>query len=218
VSKKIQLVLAEDHQLMRAGLRALIELSGDFEIVGETGDGREVLALVEQAKPDVVLLDIGLPGLSGLEVLPRIVAKRPATKVLIVTGHANEEYVLRALKGGASGYLLKDATTTELEDAIRSVLAGEIYLCPRVSRRVIASYVAGAGVKESALAILSARQREVLQLLAEGKTTKEIAGLLEVSPKTIEAHRAQLMDRLQIHDVPGLVRFAIRTGLVAADS
>jgi DNA-binding NarL/FixJ family response regulator len=163
-------------------------------------------------------MDIAMKELGGLEALPRITKNFPSVKVIILSAHANEEYVIRALRSGAAGYMLKDAATLELELAINSVTQGKTYLSPSISRTVIDSYLERVGSLSSPIEQLTARQREVLQLIAEGKNTKEIAGMLDVSVKTVEAHRLQLMARLNIHDVPGLVRYAIRSGLVSSET
>jgi DNA-binding NarL/FixJ family response regulator len=213
----IRIVLADDHALVRAGIRALLEKLPGIEVVGEAGDGREALELIKTAAPHIVLLDISMPGLGGLEALPRIVRDFPAAKVIILSAHANEEYVLRALRSGAAGYMLKDAAAEELALAIKAVTQNQTYLGPSVSRTVIESYLTRAAGIEGPIEILTPRQREILQLIAEGKNTKEIAGTLGISNKTAEAHRSQLMDRLGIHDVAGLVRFAVRIGLVSVE-
>jgi DNA-binding NarL/FixJ family response regulator len=163
-------------------------------------------------------MDIAMQNLGGLETLPRIVKNFPGVKVVILSAHANEEYVIRALRSGASGYMLKDAATVELELVINSVAQGKTYLSPSISRTVIDSYLERVGGESSPLEQLTPRQREILQMVAEGKNTKEIASTLEISVKTVEAHRLQLMARLDIHDVPGLVRYAIRSGLVSPDT
>jgi len=213
----LRIVLADDHALVRAGIRALLERLPGIEVVGEAENGREALEVIQRHAPDVVLLDISMAHLGGLEALPRIVKDFPATKVVILSGHSNEEYVLRALKYGAAGYMVKDAAAEELGLAIKAVVQGSIYLSPFVSRTVVESYLERSAGRESVLEQLTARQREVLQLTAEGRNTKEIAGLLGVSVKTAEAHRLQIMDRLDIHDVAGLVRYAIRTGLASVE-
>jgi DNA-binding NarL/FixJ family response regulator len=209
--------LADDHALVRAGIRALLEKLPDIEVVGEADNGRQALELVKSSAPNLVLLDISMTELGGLEALPRIVKDFPAVRVLILSGHANEEYVLRALRCGAAGYMLKEAAAEELERAIKAVAQGKTYLSPSVSRTVVENYLQRAAGEEGPIELLTARQREVLQLIAEGKNTKEVAGTLEISVKTVEAHRLQLMARLNIHDVPGLVRYAVRCGLVSAE-
>ena len=213
----IRVMLADDHALFRAGIRALLESIPGVVIVGEAGDGHEALRMVAEFRPDIVLLDVSLPGLNGIEVAERV-RDTPGTRVLILSMFANEEYVLRSLRAGAAGYLLKDSTVVELEAALRSIADGGSYLSPAVSGHVLAAYVRRVGDEGApAQATLTPRQREVLQLIAEGHGTKEIAALLFLSAKTVETHRAQLMERLGIRDVPGLVRYAIRAGIVSAD-
>jgi DNA-binding NarL/FixJ family response regulator len=214
---RTRVLLADDHALVRAGIRALMEKIPDVEVVGEAGTGREALELVRSTLPNIVLMDIAMTELGGLEALPRITKDFPSVKVIILSAHANEEYVIRALREGASGYMLKDSATTELELAINSVIQGKIYLSPSISRTVIDDYLQRVSGAFSPLEQLTSRQREILQLIAEGKNTKEIAAELDISIKTVESHRLQLMDRLNIHDIPGLVRYAIRSGLVSAE-
>jgi DNA-binding NarL/FixJ family response regulator len=185
-----------------------------IEVVAEAGDGREALELIKRQLPHVVLMDIALPELNGLEVLARATKEFHAVKVIIISMHANKEYVLQALRAGACGYLLMDAAVAELELALRAVSCGETYLSPRISKRVIDSYLERLANERPVREELTPRQREIVQLIAEGKNTKEIAFLLKVSVKTVEAHRVQLMDRLGIHHVAGLVRYAMRVGLV----
>lgn len=212
----IRVLLADDHELVRAGIRSLLEKIPGVEVVGEASNGRETLELIKSELPQLVLLDIVMPELAGLEALPRIVKKFPSIKVVILSAHVSEDYVSRALRSGASGYMLKHAAAVELELGIKSVAQGKIYLSPSVSRTIIDSYMERGGDELSPLEQLTSRQREVLQMIAEGKNTKEIASTLEISVKTVETHRLQLMARLEIHDVPGLVRYAIRNGLVDA--
>lgn len=213
----IHVLLADDHVLVRAGIRALIEKIPNVEVVGEASTGREALEVVRSKLPNIVLMDIAMTELGGLEALPRITKDFPSVKVIILSAHANEEYVIRALREGASGYMLKDSATTELELAINSVIQGKIYLSPSISRTVIDDYLQRVGGPVSPLEQLTPRQREILQLLAEGKNTKEVAYDLDISVKTVESHRLQLMERLNIHDVPGLVRYAVRSGLVSVE-
>jgi DNA-binding NarL/FixJ family response regulator len=212
-----RVLLADDHGLVRAGIRALIEKIPNVEVVGEASNGREALELVKSKLPNLVLMDVGMAELGGLEALPRIVKNFPSVKVIILSAHANEEYVIRALRSGAAGYMLKDAAMTELQLAIDSVAQDKTYLSPSISRTVINSYLERVGGQFSPLEQLTPRQREILQLIAEGKNTKEIASTLDVSVKTVESHRLQLMERLNIHDIAGLVRQAIRSGLVSAE-
>jgi DNA-binding NarL/FixJ family response regulator len=214
----IRVVLADDHALVRAGIRALLEKLPGIEVVGEANNGREALELIKTSEPNLILLDISMTELGGLEALPRIVKDFPSVKVLILSGHANEEYVLRALRCGAAGYMLKEAAAEELDLAIKAVVQGKTYLSPSVSRTVVEKYLQRAAGEDGPIEQLTARQREILQLIAEGKNTKEIAGTLNVSVKTVEAHRLQLMARLNIYNVPGLVRYAIRSGLVSSET
>jgi DNA-binding NarL/FixJ family response regulator len=215
--KPIRILLADDHTLVRAGFRSLLEHLPGLKVIAEAGDGREALRFIEAERPDVVFMDIAMPGMNGLEAAARVAREFPNVRVIILSMNAAEEYVLQALRCGAAGYLLKNADTAELDLALKAVMRGETYLSPAVSKHVVADYVRRVGSEASPLERLTPRQREVLQLIAEGNTTKEIARKLNVSVKTVETHRAQLMDQLDIHDVAGLVRYAIRVGLVAAD-
>jgi len=213
----IRILLADDHTLVRAGVRALLESLPEVKVVAEAADGHEALAFAKAHEPHVVLMDVAMSGLNGLETTARLVKDFPDVRVIVLSMHANEEYIWQALRAGASGYLLKSASTAELETALQAVGRGETYLDPAIARRVIAGYLSGAAQKKSSIEQLSPRQREILQLIAEGRSTKEIAFLLNLSAKTVETHRAQVMERLDIHDVPGLVRYAIRQGLVSAE-
>jgi DNA-binding NarL/FixJ family response regulator len=216
-SKPIRVLLVDDHALVRAGIRSLLQGLPEVEVVGEADDGQEALRLAEALRPDVVLMDVGLPGLNGLEVAGRLGASDPAVRVIILSMHTSEPYVLRALRAGCAGYLVKSSAVSELAVAVRSVARGETYLSPVVSKRVVHDYVTRAGGAADPLEALTPRQREILQLVAEGNTSKDIAQRLDLSAKTVEAHRAQLMERLDVHDVAGLVRFAVRVGLVAPE-
>jgi len=213
----VRVLVADDHELVRAGFRSLLKTIAGVEVVAEAEDGLRALELVRMLQPDVILMDIAMSGLNGLEATSRIVKEYPQVRVIILSMHKSEEYVLQALRNGARGYLLKDASPSELELAIRTVSRGETYLTPAISRQVIDSYVRRLAPGESPSELLTPRQREILQLIAEGLTTKAIADRLHVSVKTVETHRSQLMERLDIHDVPGLVRYAIRIGLVRAE-
>ena len=209
----IHVILADDHTLVRAGIRALLEKIPEVEVVGEAGDGREVLDLVKAKQPELVVMDIAMPGLNGLEATERMARDFPNVRIIMLSMHDNEEYVMRALKSGASGYLLKKAATAELETAVREVLRGEIYLSREI--KLIRKYpLQGILAHKSPLEQLTSRQREVLQMIAEGQNTKSIGDILKVSPKTVEYHRLKLMAELNVHDVPGLVRFALRVGLI----
>ena len=216
--KELKIILADDHTLVRAGIRSLIQQFQGMKVVGEAGDGNEALRLVKELKPDILLTDIAMPGMNGLDTVARLKRDFPGTRVIILSMHVSEEYVLQALKSGADGYLLKDSATTELEQAVKAVSRGEKFLSPSVSQHVIEDYKRRVGGETNPLDQLSSRQREILKMIAEGKNTKEIAQILELSAKTVETHRAQLMDKLDIHDIPGLVRYAIKTKLVTLES
>lgn len=214
--ERLRVLLADDHTLVRAGLRSLMERMDGVEVVAEAADGEEAVALAGLHRPDLVLMDITMPGSGGLEATQRLKQAYPGIKVIILSMHSSEEYVLQALRAGASGYLLKDAATLELGLALQAVGRGETYLSPPISRQVVEGYVRRVGQRGDALSVLTARQREILRLIAEGCSTRDIAARLGLSVKTVESHRAQLMDRLDIHDVAGLVRFAVRHGLVSS--
>ncbi len=210
----LRVLLADDHTLVRAGLRKLLESIDHVEVVGEADSGLALLALAEKLQPDLVLMDISMPGLNGLEATARIVQSWPNMRVVILSMHQNEEYVRQALRHGAVGYLLKDAAPMELDLAIRAVRRGETFLSPAVSHGVLSDYVQRLRTEETPGDPLTPRQREVLTLIAEGRSTKEIARLLDLSIKTVDTHRAQMMRQLDIHEVAGLVRYAMRTGLI----
>jgi DNA-binding NarL/FixJ family response regulator len=214
----VRVLLADDHSILRTGIRAILAEIPGVEVVAEASDGREALTLIEQFRPDVVFMDIGMRNLNGLETTARAVAAFPEIRVLILSVHANEEYVWQALRAGARGYLLKDASPVEIAQALQTVMSGGSHLTSAVSGKVIAEFIRRSSTERGALEMLTPRQREILQFLAEGRTVKEIARLLGISAKTVESHRAQLMERLDIHDVAGLVRFAIRVGLIQADA
>ena len=215
--EKIRVLLVDDHILVRAGIRALLEKMPEVEVMAEASDGRTALGLVRADPPDVVLMDIGMQGLNGLEATERIVHKFASVRVIILSMHTNEEYVLKALQAGAAGYLVKAAAAVELQLALHAVTRGETYLSPAVSRQVIDRYLAQLEKEPEAGGKLTPRQREILQLIAQGKNTKEIAFLLGLSVKTVETHRSMLMERLGIRDIPGLVRYAMRIGLVEGE-
>lgn len=213
--KSVRVLLADDHTLVRAGLRKLLESIPDVEVVGEADDGLALLALAAQLQPNLVLTDIDMPGLNGLEATARLVKLQPETRVVILSMHQNEEYVRQALLHGATGYLLKDAVPVELELALKAVLRGETYLSPAVTKGVLSDYVQRLRGDEKPGVLLTPRQREVLQLIAESYSTKEIARRLDLSVKTVDTHRSGLMKQLDIHEVAGLVRYAMRTGLIS---
>jgi DNA-binding NarL/FixJ family response regulator len=210
----VRIVLADDHLLVRAGIRSLVEAIPGAAIVGEANDGREALALVRELRPDLAIMDITMKELNGIDATAQMKAELPATRVLILSMHSTSEFVMRAMRAGANGYLVKDAAPLELRMAIEAVMRDEMYLSPRVSRHVVAGLNRPAGADASPIDALTARQREILQMVAEGKSTKEIAFVLDVSIKTVETHRAALMDRLGIRDVAGLVVYAIRHGVI----
>lgn len=215
----IRVMLADDHTLLRAGVRALLHTVPEVDVVAEARNGREALALLEAHRPHVLLMDIAMPGMNGLEALPRISKSHPEVRVIILSMHATEEYVCQAFRAGAAGYLLKDAAAAELELAVKTVAGGETYITPAVCRHLVDDYLRRGDEPGNLTApeLLTPRQRETLQLIAEGKSTKEIARVLDISVKTVETHRQQLMERLDIHDIAGLVRFAIRNRLVHLD-
>ena len=209
----LRVLLVDDHALVRAGIRSLLRDIEGIEVVGEAADGAEALAIAGRERPDAVLLDLAMKGMGGLETAARFRELHPGVKVLILSMHASEEYVLQALRAGVVDYLIKDSATAELELALRSVMRGETYLSPAISRQVVEGYVQRVGA-DAGDDPLTPRQREVLKRVAEGRSTKEIAFALGLSVKTVETHRAQIMERLGIRDVAGLVRYAMRSGLV----
>ena len=212
----IRVLIADDHALVRAGIRALVERIDGVVVVGEAGKGSEALELVRQLSPDLLLLDITMPDGNGFDVLDHLTKHYPEIRVIVLTVHEAGEYAIRAVREGAAGYLPKSAASTELEDAIRTVVTGKRYISPETAQNTIIEQ-GSRGTKRDLLATLSPRQREVLRLIAEGRTTKQIARELEISVKTVETHRAQLMERLGIHDVAGLVRYAIIVGIIEVE-
>ncbi|HWP92049.1 MAG TPA: response regulator transcription factor [Thermodesulfobacteriota bacterium] len=214
MTKPIRILLADDHNLVRAGIRSLIQNIDGMEVIGEVGDGRNALSFIEAYRPDIALIDISMPGLNGLEVTARATKEFPEVGVIILSMHLNEEYVLQALRSGASGYLVKGADQAELEIAIRAVAGGQTYLSPGVSKHIVADYLQRAEAGGTSLNLLTPRQREILQLIAEGCSTKKIARMLNLSVKTVDTHRTKMMERLDIHDIAGLVRYAIRMGII----
>lgn len=215
--KPISVLVADDHTLVRAGIRSLLESFGGVEVVAEASDGREAIALLRTHTPDLILMDIAMRGLNGLEAAARIRKSHPKIRIIMLSMHASEEYVLQALRSGAAGYLLKDSATLELELALKAVMNGETYLSPPISKQVVESYMNRVGDEQGTAVQLTPRQREILQLIVEGFSTKDIAARLHLSTKTVETHRTKLMERLDIHDIPGLVRYAIRVGIATAD-
>lgn len=217
MSLKKTIILADDHALVRAGIRSLLESLPDVEVVAEAGDGLEAVEIVRRQSPDAILLDITLPGLNGMEVARRISKMHGNTRIIMLSMHAGPEYVARALAAGASGYLIKDSAFEELAAALDSVFRGRRYLSRAIDPELVEGLLAAQHLDQPELAVLTPRQRQILQLIVEGNGTREIAERLFVSVKTVETHRAQLMERLGIHDIPGLVRLAIRTGILTPE-
>jgi DNA-binding NarL/FixJ family response regulator len=213
----MRVVVADDHTLVRMGLRLLLESIPGVEVIAEASDGRQALQLIEAERPDCVLMDLSMPGLSGLEALRVAAGKFPETRILVLSMHAEEGYVHQALAAGAAGYLLKGSDKAELELALRTVARGETYLSPSISKTIVEALARKnkPGADTSRLDLLTSRQREILQLVAEGSSSKQVAARLGLSVKTVEAHRSAIMQRLGIRDMTGLVRFAIRAGLIA---
>lgn len=217
MKRPIRIVLADDHVLVRAGMKSLIENFDNCEVVGEAADGQEALRLIAKLEPDLVLMDIAMPKLNGLDAAARAVNKIPGLKVVILSMHASRRYVIEAMRAGAAGYLLKHCQADELERAIDTVARGGKYLTPELSEAIVEQILAGEEAAEAGEDFLTTRQREILQLVAEGQSSKEIAKSLNISSRTVDAHRSDIMARLNIHDVTGLVRYAISIGLVAPE-
>ena len=212
----MRLLIVDDHPLIRAGLRALLEHKLDQPQIVEAADGREAIEIAAKVQPDIVLLDISMPGMNGVDAARRLTTELPSCKVIMLSMHCNEERVAECLRAGASGYLVKDGAVSEVMAAIEAATHGEVYISPRIPTAVWTLLQRKSDVS-SPLQLLSARQREVLQLIAEGQSTKEIGYRLNLSGKTVETHRRLLMQRLDIHDVAGLARFAVRAGLVSLE-
>jgi two-component system, NarL family, response regulator NreC len=215
----VTIALADDHALVRHGLRAVLSGEPEFDIVGETGDGLEAIHFVERVRPDVLVIDLMMPGLSGLEVIRQASRRAPGTRIVVLSMHANEAYVLEALKHGASGYVLKDSSAEELIQAIREAAAGRRFLSPPLSERAIAAYVEKAeGAIADAYETLTDREREILHLAAEGCSSSSIADRLSISPRTAETHRSNLMRKLDLHNQTDLIRYAIRRGILPMEN
>ena len=213
----IRILLADDHTVVRDGLRALLEKQPDMTVVAEASDGRDSIRLAEEQSPDVVVMDIGMPSLNGIEATRRILAANPRTAVVMLSMHQDESYVLRSLKAGAKGYLLKDSLRGDVIDAIRAVAQGRSFLTRKVRCMLQEDYVRqmeSRGLDDS-YDLLTDREREVLHMVAEGKSNKEVAGLLNISPTTVETHRAHILQKLGIHSVPELILYAVRKGIVS---
>jgi DNA-binding NarL/FixJ family response regulator len=211
----IRIILADDHALILGGIRALLTEIDGITVVGEAKNGREAVAMASAERPNLVIMDISMKELNGIEATAQIKAEHPGTHVLVLSMHTTEDFVRRALTAGASGYLVKDSAPLELRMAIEAIMRGEHFISSRVSGHLVSRLVAGTEHAKSSVESLTPRQREILQMIAEGKSTKQIAHVLEVSVKTIETHRASLMERLGIHDVAGLVLYAVRNRLVS---
>jgi two-component system response regulator NreC len=214
--KQIRILLADDHNVMRKGLRLLLESHADFSVVGEAADGRQAVAKAEETKPDVAVLDIAMPNLSGIEAAQRIIAQSPHTAVVVLSMHSDEGYVLRALKAGAKGYLLKDSAEGDLIAAIQAVCEGKTFFSPEISRMLVEDYVReirSRGVEDS-YELLTSREREILQLIAEGKSNKEVAASLNLSLYTVETHRRNLQDKLNLHSFAELILYAVRKRVI----
>jgi two-component system response regulator NreC len=215
--KKLRILLADDHIVMRSGLRALLDRQPNLEVVGESENGRETVALAASLKPDVVVMDVGMPILNGIEATQTIVSECPTIAVVILSMHADESYVMRALKAGARGYLLKDSAAADLIGAIQAISQGKSFFSPKVSRILAEDYVRVLKQKGAVdtYDLLTSREREILQLLAEGKTNKEVATALNISPYTVETHRGHILQKLNLHNSAELVLYAVRKGIIS---
>lgn len=213
----IRILLADDHEVVRDGVRALLEKQSDMTVIGEASDGRETVQLAEEHAPDVVVMDIAMPNMNGIEATRRIVASLPRTAVVILSMHQDESYVLRSLKAGAKGYLLKDSLRSDVIEAVRTVSQGRSFLTRKVSRMLQEDYVRvmqNRGVEDS-YDLLTDREREVLQLIAEGKTNKEVGSVLNISTTTVETHRTHILQKLGLHSVPDIILYAVRKGIIS---
>lgn len=215
--KKLRILLADDHIVMRTGLRALLERQPNLEVVGESENGRNTVELTASLKPDVVIMDIGMPVLNGIEATKTIVTEQPTTAVIILSMHADESYVMRALKAGARGYLLKDSAPADLLSAIQAVSQNKSFFSPKVSRILAEDYVRVLKQKGGvdSYDLLTSREREILQLLAEGKANKEVATALNISPYTVETHRKHILEKLNLHNPAELILYAVRKGIIS---
>ncbi len=214
---QIRIALADDHAVMRTGLRLVLERQSDFSVIGEASDGREAVTLVQKESPDVLVMDIGMPNLNGIEAARQVATLAPHVCVVILSMHSDEAYVLRALKAGARGYLLKESAEADLIAAIRAVHAGKAFFSPAVSRMLADDYVRQLQDREieDSYELLTTREREILQLIAEGKSNKEVAAILNLSLYTVETHRGNLMEKLGLHTVPELILYAVRKGVIS---
>ena len=215
--RKLRLLLGDDHTLMRQGLKKILEERPEWEVVAEVGDGREAIKKAIALKPDVAIIDIGMPLLNGIDATQQIVRKVPETRVLMLSMHSDEGYVTRALQAGATGYMLKDSAGKDLLKGVESVANGQAFFSPAIARLMLDDYVrrvAGSGVADR-YETLSEREREIFQLIAEARTNKEVAELLEISPATVETHRARILQKLDIHNTAELVLYAVRRGVIS---
>jgi two-component system response regulator NreC len=214
---QIRILLADDHTVMRTGLRLLLERQPEFAVVGEAEDGRKTLDAVEASRPDVIVMDIAMPSLNGIEATRQITSKHPEISVVILSMHADESYVLRALKAGARAYLLKDSAEADLIRAVRAVREGKSFFSPGVSKTLLEDYVRQLQQRgeEDSFDLLTGREREILQLLAEGKSNKDVANMLNLSLYTVETHRAHILQKLGLHTVPDLILYAVRKGIIS---
>lgn len=214
--KTIRILLADDHTVMRAGLKLLLERQPDFEVVGEARDGRETTALAASLSPDIVVLDVAMPQLSGLEAARQIHASAPNTGIVILSMHSDESYVMRALKAGARGYLLKDSAEVDLINAIRAVVDGKAFFSPAISKMLAEDYVRDMRLRgaDDSYELLTTREREILHLLAEGRSNKEVAATLNLSLYTVETHRSNILEKLNLHSTPELILYAVRKGII----
>ncbi len=212
----IRILLADDHAVIRRGLRLVLEEQQDFQVVGEASDGREAVTLAEDLKPDIAVLDITMPNLNGIEAARQISLKQPGTSIVVLSMHADESFVLRALKSGARGYVLKESREADLISAIRLVFEGKSFFSPAVSRMLVEDYVRRLQDKdvEDSYELLTLREREVLQLVAEGKSNKDVAAMLNLSVYTVETHRSNILEKLNLHSVPELILYAVRKGVI----
>jgi DNA-binding NarL/FixJ family response regulator len=213
----IRVLLADDHKMIRAGLRLVLEQQPDLAVVGEADDGRQAVSQAAELKPQVVVMDVGMPNLNGIEAAAHIKEAQPGTSIVMLSMHSDEGYILRALRAGATGYILKDSAEADLVAAVRAVAEGKSFFSPKVSRILLEDYMrklrkTGA---EDSYDLLSAREREILQLVAEGKSSKEVANLLHLSVYTVETHRANIMQKLNLRGIPELILYAVRKGIVA---
>jgi two-component system response regulator NreC len=214
---EIRILLADDHTVMRAGLRLLLERQTDLAVIGEAEDGRQTVELVDAKEPNVVVMDISMPKLNGIEATRQIVSKHPKTSVVILSVHADESYVMRALKAGAKAYLLKDSAEADLIRAIRAVSEGKSFFSPAVSKMLLEDYIRQLQERgeEDSYELLTTREREILQLLAEGKSNKDVANMLNLSLYTVETHRAHILQKLGLHTIPDLILYAVRKGIIS---